>query len=316
MPKNSCRLRRRRFCLAAPAARRRSATRHGDARYSFQQGRRGICCGSTARPARCRCAASVRSAGPVRRRRTTATILEDEIARLRAENAALKRELLSRGLPLPPGAVAEPPAAGDERSDDPFAERCRGQPLGGVCRPGLASAGRSDRAGAKASSEQKLTARLPCTPILSAIQSARIDTICTAALTLETRVKASSRSPARQRVFSPAPRRATARCFFSSATPRPRWCPGKCRRRRAHGSRHRTAAHRARRRRMGTRYRRAGRHAGACQIHAQRHRAQHAGRRRQDAARHLAGHLCRRTSRTAAPARGDLAVYRGAGMRH
>lgn len=36
--------------------------------------------------------------------------LEDEIARLRRENAALKQDLLSRGLPLPPGATAEPPA--------------------------------------------------------------------------------------------------------------------------------------------------------------------------------------------------------------
>ena len=30
------------------------------------------------------------------------------IARLRAENGALKKEILSRGLPLPPGAAAEP----------------------------------------------------------------------------------------------------------------------------------------------------------------------------------------------------------------
>jgi hypothetical protein len=40
-------------------------------------------------------------------------VLEQEIARLGAENAALKQDLLSRGLPLPPGAVPEPPAAGD-----------------------------------------------------------------------------------------------------------------------------------------------------------------------------------------------------------
>jgi hypothetical protein len=31
-------------------------------------------------------------------------VLEDEIARLRAENAALKKDILARGLPLPPGA--------------------------------------------------------------------------------------------------------------------------------------------------------------------------------------------------------------------
>jgi hypothetical protein len=35
------------------------------------------------------------------------TVLENEIARLRAENAALKKEILSRGLPLPQGADPE-----------------------------------------------------------------------------------------------------------------------------------------------------------------------------------------------------------------
>jgi hypothetical protein len=35
-------------------------------------------------------------------------VLESEIARLRGENVALKRDLLSRGLPLPPGAGMEP----------------------------------------------------------------------------------------------------------------------------------------------------------------------------------------------------------------
>ena len=37
-------------------------------------------------------------------------VLENEIARLRAENGALKKALLSRGLPLPPGANPEQPA--------------------------------------------------------------------------------------------------------------------------------------------------------------------------------------------------------------
>jgi len=37
--------------------------------------------------------------------------LENEIARLRRENAALKKDLLSRGLPLPPGAMPTPPVA-------------------------------------------------------------------------------------------------------------------------------------------------------------------------------------------------------------
>jgi len=38
-------------------------------------------------------------------------VWENEIARLRSENAALKKEILSRGLPLPPGAMPEPPEA-------------------------------------------------------------------------------------------------------------------------------------------------------------------------------------------------------------
>ena len=38
-------------------------------------------------------------------------LLESEIARLQRENVALKKDMLARGLPLPPGAVAEPPAA-------------------------------------------------------------------------------------------------------------------------------------------------------------------------------------------------------------
>lgn len=36
------------------------------------------------------------------------TVLEDEIARLRRENGALKNELISRGLPLPPGIMPGP----------------------------------------------------------------------------------------------------------------------------------------------------------------------------------------------------------------
>lgn len=40
-------------------------------------------------------------------------VLESEIARLRTENAALKQDILSHGLPLPPGARAEAPPSGD-----------------------------------------------------------------------------------------------------------------------------------------------------------------------------------------------------------
>ncbi len=40
-------------------------------------------------------------------------VLENEIARLRTENAALKKDILAHGLPLPGGATPEPPAARD-----------------------------------------------------------------------------------------------------------------------------------------------------------------------------------------------------------
>jgi len=40
-------------------------------------------------------------------------VLEDEIARLRKENGALKKDLLARGLPLPAGALPDPPILRD-----------------------------------------------------------------------------------------------------------------------------------------------------------------------------------------------------------
>jgi len=38
-------------------------------------------------------------------------VLENEIARLHGENAALKKDILAHGLPLPAGTMPEPPAA-------------------------------------------------------------------------------------------------------------------------------------------------------------------------------------------------------------
>lgn len=40
-------------------------------------------------------------------------VFENEIARLRSENATLKKDILSRGLPLPAGAMPEPPPVRD-----------------------------------------------------------------------------------------------------------------------------------------------------------------------------------------------------------
>jgi hypothetical protein len=41
-------------------------------------------------------------------------VLENEIARLRRDNAALKKDILSRGLSLPAGVMPEPPSATDD----------------------------------------------------------------------------------------------------------------------------------------------------------------------------------------------------------
>ena len=45
-------------------------------------------------------------------------VLENEITRLRTENAALKKEILARGLPLPPGAMPEPSIAQSSTSQN------------------------------------------------------------------------------------------------------------------------------------------------------------------------------------------------------
>ncbi|HMK71331.1 MAG TPA: hypothetical protein VK442_10215 [Xanthobacteraceae bacterium] len=48
-------------------------------------------------------------------------VLENEIARLRRENAALKKDILARGLPLPAGSTPEPPEARDGDRAPPLA---------------------------------------------------------------------------------------------------------------------------------------------------------------------------------------------------
>ena len=87
-------------------------------------------------------------------------VLENEIARLRSENAALKKDILSRGLPLPPGAMPESArrrtASRKIASQFAIAERRRYRSHDVVRRPGLASLRRRDRAGAEAGLEQEL----------------------------------------------------------------------------------------------------------------------------------------------------------------
>jgi len=57
-------------------------------------------------------------------------VLENEIARLQEENATLKKELLTKGLPLPGSMKGEPPVARNERGfslpSDPNIDRVKG----------------------------------------------------------------------------------------------------------------------------------------------------------------------------------------------
>ena len=53
--------------------------------------------------------------------------LEAEIARLQGENAALKKELIARNLPLPGAVKPEPPAAKRGAAAAATAQRCRSQ---------------------------------------------------------------------------------------------------------------------------------------------------------------------------------------------
>lgn len=100
------------LCLLAPAFADEALPENNEGRYSFnkvpegvlrldtQTGQVSVCSQRTVGWA-CQAVPDDRA------------VLESEIARLRTENAALKKDILSRGLPLPAGSVAEPPATGD-----------------------------------------------------------------------------------------------------------------------------------------------------------------------------------------------------------
>jgi hypothetical protein len=99
--------------LAAPVASAQDASDNEDSRFTFHRtndgylrldGRSGQVSLCLRRPSGWQC-----QAVPDER-----VALEAEIARLQADNVSLKRELLSRNLPLPSGIRAEPPPARGE----------------------------------------------------------------------------------------------------------------------------------------------------------------------------------------------------------
>jgi len=104
------------LCVAAPAATQRSLADEApppdtaDGRYVFAKEAGGYIRLDTQTGAVSLC--SQRAVGwACETAPDDRAVLENEIARLRAENAALKKDLIARGLPLPPGAMAEAPAA-------------------------------------------------------------------------------------------------------------------------------------------------------------------------------------------------------------
>jgi len=104
------------FCLIAPAVAYEATPDDDDGRYSFSKVPEGFLrldsrtgevsvCGRRTVGWACQAVPEDRA------------VLEGEIARLRRDNAALKKEILSHGLPLPGGAtpesdVARPPSLG------------------------------------------------------------------------------------------------------------------------------------------------------------------------------------------------------------
>lgn len=102
------------FCLVVPAVSEDAAPEGDEGRYIFskvaegfvrldsQTGEVSLCSRHTVGWA-CEAAPEDR------------VVLENEIARLRRENAALKKDILSRGLPLPPGTMPAPLVREEDR---------------------------------------------------------------------------------------------------------------------------------------------------------------------------------------------------------
>jgi hypothetical protein len=100
------------FCLVVPALAEDATPENEEGRYTFNKVTDGFIrldsqtgevalCGRRAVGWACQAAPEDRA------------VLENEIARLRSENAALKKDILSRGLPLPAGTMPEPPVVRD-----------------------------------------------------------------------------------------------------------------------------------------------------------------------------------------------------------
>ena len=86
-------------------------------------------------------------------------VLENEIARLRNENATLKKDILAHGLPLPAGAMPEPPSTARRRPRRGSGAIAEVDRMVALCRTDVASVGRRHRSCGETSTEQELIGR-------------------------------------------------------------------------------------------------------------------------------------------------------------
>jgi hypothetical protein len=107
------------FCLLSPALAEDATPENEDGRYIFSKEADSVLrldtetgevslCNQRAVGWACQAAPEDRA------------VLEGEIARLRKENATLKKDILARGLPLPAGTMPEPPVARDGDHEPPL----------------------------------------------------------------------------------------------------------------------------------------------------------------------------------------------------
>jgi hypothetical protein len=102
------------FCLLVPALADEATPDNEGGRYSFSKQADGVLRLDTQTGEVSMC--SQRTVGwACQAAPDDRAVLENEIARLRRENAALKKDILARGLPLPAGATSEPPAMTEDQ---------------------------------------------------------------------------------------------------------------------------------------------------------------------------------------------------------
>ena len=176
------------FALATPAVAQSASSENDDNRYTFNRAEDGYLRldGRTGQVSLC----TRRTVGwacllvPDER-----TALELEVARLQNENAALKKDLLARNLPLPGVVKPDQPGPKPEEPRLQLPERCRSQQVDDLHRERVAATGRDDRKHTEGRAEKIMTAMRRTETVghrLSAVTSMAPELLATAMLVVET----------------------------------------------------------------------------------------------------------------------------------